>query len=131
MGVNKEKKAVRQAGVLIGKAQGKSCDEIGKENGTSKSTAWRDWQELAQDETIKAEIDKLKQINLANAVNGATIEGKWLETYKDGQFSHDIAGKINSIKTSSVKIYSSLQGANTDDKGGEKAIPILGGITNV
>ena len=38
---------------------------------------------------------------------------------------------LSSIAEKKQKRYTIMMGENTDDKGGEKAIPILGGITNV
>lgn len=119
---NKQGKDLRQVTVLEERIKGKNFKEIGEVCGTSESTAWRDWKELGEDASIKAGVDELKQKNLANAINASSIEGDYLNhiNIQKGEIPHDIVGKITNIKTSGQKIHSSLEGANTDLKGGEK-----------
>jgi len=121
MAANKDGKAVRQAKVLEERIKGKNFKEIGEACGTSESTAWRDWKELGEDESIQQAVAELRQRNLANALNATDIESTFIKKLIDkGIVTREEVETANKIKVSSQKIHTALQGANTDDKGGEK-----------
>jgi len=118
-------------------AEGKTQRETAKEVGLGKSRVGQiakdtgqEWASVQKTDFIKSLVQK----SFGNVDIAIDIETAFLNKIIDTDKRDLRAGDINivsQIGERNQKRGSVLGGGNTDDKGGEKAIPILGGITNV
>lgn len=121
MVANKESLSPKYARAVALKAEGKSFKEIGKIMGCAENTAWR-WfyKGIEEDGSIKDVIDELKFTCLDIAVQGKKQLRRYVKQVDDAKHvGTDEAKALEKISENNMKGYSSLQGALTDDKGGE------------
>jgi len=123
MPANKEGKAIRQAKVAEMKlGEGKTCREIAKEIGTSPMTVSRDMNELIQDGTIRDQMEWIKKSSARMVVKGMDVEEEFIEQTKGKEEKpHQDVAVVSGITEKAQKRYSFLQGALSDQEGGDTA----------
>jgi len=134
MPMNKEQRAIEATKAWELKMQGLDYEGIAEKLGMSLTTTWRRViyarEVLKKDESKEEELKEVLRDSLTATITAQKEELSYIDQIngkrkaKKEVTSNEISS-INTIKTSSQKIYSFLKGANSDKEGGEKSLSEL------